>query len=393
MTAMVLRAVFWLCLFLLAYTYFLYPVVLFLVYCAVQVKREIGYVVFRRERRAIAQREEQLPAVSMVVAAFNEERDLERKLQNIREIDYPAERMQVIFVSDGSTDRTNAILGAVQDANIKAVLLEQRGGKANALNHGVDCASHDILILTDVSTLFDRDAVRKLVRHFSDPQVGTVCGTVRLQGSRESRQTEGAYWKYDSALRLMEGRIGATIVATGAIYATRRECFVKLDPATILDDLVIPMNTRRAGRRILHDPEAVATEFSAESVANEFTRRVRIAVGSFRALPVLARVPLDLVSAWAIVSHKILRWLVPFLLAGLLVASVALWQQPIYGVALALQLAFYLWAAVGWAFREQLSKVRFALVGYFLLAMHLAFVVGLYRCMFRHQPATWERVG
>ena len=393
MTGVLVRAVFWLCMFLLLYTYFLYPVILFLVYGVVQVVRELRYVVSRRDRRSAVPREESLPAVSMVVAAFNEERDLEGKLQNIREIEYPVDRMQVIIVSDGSTDRTNAILSALSDRNIQSVFLEQRRGKANALNHGVSCARHDILILTDVSTLFDRDAVRKLVRHFSDPQVGTVCGTVRLQGSQESRQTEGAYWKYDSALRLMEGRLGATIVATGAIYATRRECFVPLDPATILDDLIIPMNARLAGRRIVHDPEAIATEFSAESVANEFTRRVRIAVGSFRALPALARVPLDLVSAWALVSHKILRWLVPFLLAGLLIASIALWPQPIYGVALALQLAFYLWAAVGWGFREQLCKVRFALVGYFLLAMHLAFVVGLYRCVFRHQPATWERVG
>jgi cellulose synthase/poly-beta-1,6-N-acetylglucosamine synthase-like glycosyltransferase len=348
-------------------------------------------------RRAKNQDESNLPHVSVIVAAFNEEKDLPRKLQNLQELDYPADRMQVVIVSDGSTDSTNEILHRVTSSNIEAVILSENQGKANALNCGVARAQHKILILTDTSTVFYRDSVRKLVRHFCDPSVGTVCGTVQLVGSDESRNTEGTYWKYDQALRLMEGRLGATIVATGAIYATRRQCFVPLDPSTILDDLIIPMNTRRAGLRIVHDPEAVAKEFSAESVANEFTRRVRLAVGSFRALSSLMTLRLDLVSAWALFSHKLLRWIVPFLLAGLLGSSALLGASAvngnaIYRGALLLQVAFYLWAGLGYLFRSRLRNVRFALVGYFLLTMHLAFAVGLYRYLFRDQRASWERV-
>ena len=393
MTILVLlKFAFWTCLFFLGYAYFLYPACLFLMYVAAQAWRDLKYIASDDERRATNRCEENLPCVSMIVAAFNEEKDLPRKLQNVRELDYPADRIQVIIVSDGSTDRTNDILRSVSASNVEAVILAENRGKANALNSGTERAQHDIFILTDTSTVFDRQAVRNLVRHFSDPSVGTVCGTVRLEGSKESQNTEGAYWKYDRALRMMEGRLGATIVATGAIYAIRRKCFVPLDPSTILDDLIIPMNTRRAGLRIVHDPEAVAQEFSAESVANEFTRRVRLAVGSFRALPTLLTLPLDFVSAWALFSHKFLRWLVPFLLAGLLVSSTLLARHTIYRIALILQIGFYLWAGLGYLFRSQLRSVRFALVGYFLLTMHLAFVVGLYRYLFRDQRASWERV-
>src|SRR5215469_6859674 len=321
MTMWVSQFAFWVCFCALAYTYFAYPVCLFGMYLVTQAWRDCKYVVSANDRRTKHQNEPMLPGVSLIVAAFNEEKDLPRRLQNLQELDYPADRMQVVIVSDGSTDATNEILRQAGSSNLETIFLDKNQGKATAINCGVESAQHEILILTDTSTVFYRDSVRKLVRHFCDPSVGTVCGTVQLIGSDESRNTEGAYWKYDRALRLMEGRLGATIVATGAIYATRRQCFVPLDPSTILDDLIIPLNARRAGLRIVHDPEAVAKEFSAESVANEFTRRVRLAVGSFRALSSLMTLRLDPLSAWALFSHKLLRWIVPFLLAGLLGSS------------------------------------------------------------------------
>lgn len=391
------KVVFWTSVCLLAYTYCLYPVCLFCIYAAIQVWRDLKHIASSGDRRAKRQHELNLPCVSMIVAAFNEEKNLPRKLQNLNELDYPIDRMQVIVVSDGSTDGTNEILRRTSSLSIETLIFNENQGKANALNCGVARAHNDILILSDTSTLFYRDSVRKLVRHFSDPSVGTVCGTVQLVGSNESRNTEGAYWKYDQALRLMEGRLGATIVATGAIYATRRECFAPLDPSTILDDLVVPLNARLAGLRIVYDPEAVAKEFSAESVANEFTRRVRLAIGSFRALSSLLSLRLDPVSAWTLFSHKLLRWIVPFLLGGLLgssalLSAVAVEGNAIYRDALILQLGFYLWAGVGYLFRSRLQNVRFALIGYFLFTMHLAFAVGLYRYLFSDQRAGWERV-
>ena len=131
----------------------------------------------------------------------------------------------MIFVSDGSEDGTNQILQNLTDENYRCILLTERKGKANALNQAVAQASNEILVFCDAGTLFELDAIKKLVRHFSDPEVGAVCGAVRYEAGSDARQTEGAYWKYESALRMMEARLGAILNASGCIYALRRECF------------------------------------------------------------------------------------------------------------------------------------------------------------------------
>lgn len=230
------------------------------------------------------------------------------------------------------------------------------------------------------------------MRHFSDPTVGLVCGALQFERSEESRQTEGVYWKYESMLRLMEARLDATLTASGAIYAMRRQCYTSLDPGIVLEDFLIPMNARKQGYRVLYDPEAVATDFAAPTVAGEFARRVRLAAGSFQALGQLLRVPLGGFTLLAFVSHKLLRWIVPFLLIGLLVSNAFLAGQPLYRLTLIGQVLFYVWAAMGFAFRHRMQRARFALVGYFLLAMNLAFLVGFFRYLTGRQEVTWQRV-
>lgn len=333
-----------------------------------------------------------LPAVSLVISAHNEEAHLPDKLSNIRAFDYPRDRLEVIFVSDGSTDGTNAILQGVEDANIRTVFLPQQGGKSNALNHGVDQAKHEILIFSDAATLFEGSAVRRLVRHFADPSAGVVCGALHFHASVESRQTEGVYWTYESMLRLMEARLGATLTASGAIYALRRECYVPLPPETLVEDLLVPMNARRRGYRVLYDPEAVATDFAASTVAGEFTRRVRIATGSFQALRSLAAIRLGLLTAFALFSHKVLRWVLPLPLIGVLMTSGILWRQPFYRVILCAQGLFYVWAALGFLFRRRVKDIPYALMAYYLLAIHLAYLVGFARYVTGRTETTWKRV-
>ena len=387
-----LELVFWGCLFLVAYTYLLYPPVLFLAYGLEQLRRDLRYLGHRRDRRRSALKLEELPAVSVVIPAFNEEVHLPEKLANLRELDYPPARLEVVFVSDGSTDRTNAILRALDDVNVQTVLLPVRQGKPNALNHGVARATHDILIFSDAATLFEPDSLRKLVRHFADPKVGVVCGTLQFRGTAESRQTEGVYWKYESMLRLMENRLGATLTASGAMYALRRQCYRPLRANVLVEDFVIPMNARTLGYRVLYDPEAIGTEVAADSVAGEFTRRVRIAVGSFRALGEFVRTPLRPFARVAFVSHKLLRWILPALLIGLLASSALLQSNPIYRALLAAQCAFYLWALAGYLFHDRLQGVRFGLLAYYLVAIHLAYLVGFVRFLRRRETATWQRV-
>jgi len=384
--------VFWASFLLVAHTYLIYPIVLFFAYSLVQVRRDWHYLQFRRDGRSPIQDAAALPPVTLIIAAYNEDAHLRDKLANIRRLDYPRERLQVIIVSDGSTDGTNDILRAAPDGEIERIFLPTRGGKSSALNHAVGQARHDILIFSDAATLFAPNAVQKLARHFAAPRVGVVCGSLQFEASTESRQTEGVYWTYESMLRLMEARLGATLTASGAIYALRRCCYPQLSADTAIEDLVIPMNARKLGYRVLYDPEAVGTDFAASSVAGEFTRRVRVATGSFRALGQLIRTPLDPVTAFAFFSHKLLRWILPFLLVSMLASSGLMWDRPLYRFIFLGQLGFYLWAAMGFLFRQRLQRVRYGLLGYYLLAIHLAFLVGFVRFLGGRKSTAWQRV-
>jgi cellulose synthase/poly-beta-1,6-N-acetylglucosamine synthase-like glycosyltransferase len=384
--------VFWVCAFLIAYTYFIYPLVLFFAYAASQVRRDWNFLTHgRRDRRVALPGWQALPAISIVVPAYNEEEWLDAKLANLRELEYPLEKLEVILVSDGSTDRTGEILSAIHDARFRVLLLPKRGGKANALNHAVGVARNRILVFSDASTMIAPASLQTIVRHFSNPRVGAVCGALQFQGSQESRQTEGVYWKYESMLRLMEARLGATLTASGAFYAVRRDCFVPLPVNAIIDDFVVPMNVRRHGSLVLYDPEAVATEFASATVSGEFARRVRLAMGSFRALPNLMRTPMPGFTRLAFVSHKLLRWVLPFVLIGLAVSNIFLLGPMLYRISAAAQVAILLWGLAGLLFREHLTRVRLALLGYFLLAMNAAFLIGFVRALKDGKEATWSK--
>jgi cellulose synthase/poly-beta-1,6-N-acetylglucosamine synthase-like glycosyltransferase len=386
------EVLFWLSLSLIVYTYFIYPAVLFVAYSIVQTRRDWRYLINRRERRVAALDADAVPEVSFLIPAYNEEVHLREKMNNLRDMDYPRQKVQILIVSDGSTDTTNEILKSLPDPNVEVIFLAPRSGKATALNQAVLRARHEILVFSDASTLFAPDAVRKLVRHFADPDIGAVCGALRFNSSPESQQTEGIYWKYESMIRLMEGRLGATLTASGAVYALRRKAYLPLDPTTMLDDFVIPMNARRSKYRVLYDPEAIATDYAAESIKGEFTRRVRLATGSFASLMSLLRVPMGGFGTFAFVSHKLLRWVLPLALCISLISNAALIHHPIYAVFGLLQLSFYLCAGLGYLFRERTRGVRFVLIPFFLLAMNFAFLVGLFRCLTKQEEVVWQRV-
>ena len=332
-----------------------------------------------------------MPRVCLIVPAYNEESCLPGKIVNVKQLDYPPEKMEVIFVSDGSSDGTAEILKGLNDPNVHIISVPERKGKFNALNQAASAAHAEILVFSDASTLFAPDVVHKLVRHFSQPDVGAVCGSVRFIGNGESRQTEGVYWKYECMLRMMEGRLGATLNASGAIYALRRQCYKALEPGDIIDDFIIPLNARKMGYRVLYDPEAVATEFPADSVKGEFVRRVRLAAGSFRALPHISGLPLANFMGLALLSHKLLRWVLPFLMIGVFVSNLFLLTHPFYRMLFLCQVGFYLWAVFGYLFRQKVQHIRFALLGYFMVSIHVAFLIGFWRYLWGQTSSTWQR--
>jgi len=386
-------AVFWTCLSLVSYTYLLYPCLLFVIYAFAQARTDLRFLTTRRDRRRRALGAAELPPVTLIVPAYNEEACLKDKIANVGELDYPRDRLQVIFVSDGSTDGTNDVLGAIDDPAVETLLLPTRAGKATALNRAVERARHGILVFSDAATMFRPDAVRQLVRHFAAPRVGVACGALGLRGGDEFSRTEGVYWRYEMSLRLMEARLGATLTASGAIYALRRECYRPLTPDDLIDDFVVPMRARTLGFEVVFDPEAQALEVAGESVRDEFTRRVRIATGSFRALRELVQVPLAPLACLAFFSHKVLRWVLPFLLIGLFAANLALVDRgPFYQAMLAAQGAFYLWAGVGFLFGERVRRLPLALLCYFLVTINIAFLVGFLRFLGGRKETAWQRV-
>jgi cellulose synthase/poly-beta-1,6-N-acetylglucosamine synthase-like glycosyltransferase len=241
------EVVFWVCLLLVAHTYLLYPLFLLAASSVVRLTRA-------GSRRPLVGETSDLPDVSLIVPAYNEERYLREKLLNLRELEYPKDALEILFVSDGSTDGTNEILQGAEGGNVRAFYLPERRGKATALNEGVRSARHGLLILTDAATLLAPDAIRKLVRHFGDPRLGVVCGALQFEAGAESRQTEGVYWRYESVLRRMESRLGVSLNASGAIYAIRRECFEPIPADTLIEDLVVPLGARRRGFRVAYDP-------------------------------------------------------------------------------------------------------------------------------------------
>ncbi|MGA3166522.1 MAG: glycosyltransferase family 2 protein [Terriglobia bacterium] len=383
---------FWVFLFPVVAAYILYPVLLFIAYALSQALRDYRYLLTRQERRARLLGREELPPISLLIAAYNEERYLVDRIANLQQLDYPREKLEVVIVSDGSTDRTNEILQSVGHPNLRVILLPDRKGKSNALNCAVKQAQHDILVFSDANTFFEPEALRYLVRHFIDSRVGVVCGAQNFRRTAESQRTEGLFWKFESMLRLMEARLNATLTASGAIYAVRRQCFAPLATDTILDDFVIPMRARKRGYRVVYDPEAVAVEVAPASVEGEFTRRVRLAVGSFRALGEFIGVPLTGFSWLAFLCHKLLRWIVPFALIGLFVSNSLLLSRPVYRIPFVGQLLVYTWACLGFAFRNSLRKVRYWRLGSFLLGMNVAFLVGFVRFLVGREKGTWQQV-
>ena len=387
-----MEAIFWSSLGLIVYTYFIYPVVLFASYSLSQLRSDWRHLFGRKDRRVAPLSGDAVPMISFVIPAYNEEARLPQKLLNLREMDYPREKLQIIFVSDGSSDATSEILKVVPDSNIETIILPKRSGKATALNQAILRAEHEILVFSDTSTLFAPDALRKLGRHFADARIGAVCGALQFNASATSQQTEGIYWKYECIMRLMEARLGATLTASGAIYALRRKAYFPLDPSDVLDDFIIPMNARKAGYQVRYDPEATALDFGSENVEGEFKRRVRLATGSFQSLLFFLKVKMGVFGRFAFISHKLLRWILPLLLCTALISNAALARYSFYAEFGVLQLFFYVWASLGFLFRKRLQGVRFALLAYYVLAMNLAFLVGLFRCLTHQNEATWQRV-
>jgi poly-beta-1,6-N-acetyl-D-glucosamine synthase len=310
-----------------------------------------GYAVWLslcvRLRRRPIEKGHFTPSVSIVIAARNEEANLPAKLENLRLLDYPQELLEIIIASDGSTDRTVSILRE-QTSPIVAVVLDESNGKANALNEAVTRATGEVLVFLDARQIVEPDAVSELVSCFADPTVGAVSGELLLEASEaRSEDALGIYWKIEKTVRKLESASGSVVGVTGAIYAIRRELYTKIPAGTILDDVFVPMNVARMGKRVVFQPSAVARDRLFSQKGKEFSRKVRTLTGNYQLLrlaPWLLSPANPLL--FRFISHKLLRLMVPLLLLLMLMAS-AMARGPFYRAIFWLQVLFYVSAVFG----------------------------------------------
>jgi poly-beta-1,6-N-acetyl-D-glucosamine synthase len=285
------------------------------------------------------------PYVSVVMVVRNEERWLESKLRNLLELDYPQPRYQIVVVSDGSTDRTEAILHKhADDSRVQVLMSQLSRGKACGLNDAISLANGEVVVFTDARQKIEPGAIRLLMEDLADPQVGCVSGALMLGDPElgEAPNGMGLYWRIEKRIRELEAESGSVVGATGALYAVRRELLAAVPEGTILDDVYIPMQVVRQGKRVVFESRARAWDSPDLGADREFSRKVRTLGGNYQLLQLA---PWLLSSQnpirFEFISHKLLRLVAPFALAALFMISVVL-PGSIYRVALFLQLAFYL---------------------------------------------------
>jgi cellulose synthase/poly-beta-1,6-N-acetylglucosamine synthase-like glycosyltransferase len=385
--------VFWLSLGLVAYSYLGYPVVIGAWSALREAIAGVRFVAGGPDRRRRGRGERAWPSVSVVLAAHDEETCIRQKIENCLALDYPADRLEVVVGCDGCTDLTAAAARSSGDPRVRVVELP-RSGKASVLSRLVPIATGEVIVLTDANTMFDRGALQALARHFDDASVGAVVGRLRLYNRVRREYEESLYWRYETILKYYEGKLGAVLGANGGIYAIRRVLFQPLKPATIVDDFVIPVRIATRGWRVPYEPEAVAHEETTEDYGREFGRRARIGAGNWQSLSFLPELidPRTGFLAFAFVSHKLLRWVAPFLLAAALALSfpLALRGGVVYRALLLAQLAFYALALLGGLGAAGRLRRVASLARYFV-AMNAALAVGFWRFVRGTQSAAWNR--
>ena len=332
--------------------------------------------------------------VSLLISAHNESPVIAFKLENSLELDFAGYPLEVIVVSDCSDDGTDEIVRGYAGRGVRLLCQNERLGKSAALNFAVPQALGKILIFSDANALYQPDAIQHLIRHFANPLVGYVVGNARYYekgtGS-SSAESEGLYWKLETYLKKKESLFGSVVGGDGAIYAIRRELYSPLLP-TDINDFLNPLQIIVRGYIGVFETAAVCYEEAAENFSQEYRRKVRIISRSLNALRRVPQVlnPLHNTRHWfLLVSHKVLRWFAPFLMILCFLASLALWQSPIYKTAALLQLAFYAIALIGWKWRPGNKFGKLLSLSFYFCMVNLASLVGCVKCFRGDLSGKW----
>lgn len=372
-----MERLFWLSLAVLGYTYAGYPVLV---------------TVLARLFGRLPKKAPITPPVSLLIPAYNEEAHLKARLENSLALDYPKDRLEIVVASDGSTDRTNAIVQSFAGQGVRLMALPQNVGKSAMLTRMVPQLAGEIIVLSDASSELKKNALKKLVQDFADPAVGCVSGLYRLKEKEADMrgEGEGLYWRYETFIKQQESRLHSILGAHGAFYAIRKNLFKPLKGGSINDDYLIAMRVVEQGFRAVYEPEAVAWECHAASVEGEFVRRRRIAVGNCQQIVELAHLlnPLRGWIALAFFSHKLLRTLAPLFMITLFMTTFSL-PQFWLSVFFYTQAVLYAAAWAGFVAQKQGKKIPvFSAPLYFCLG-NLAMLAGLWTFCFQRKAVAW----
>jgi cellulose synthase/poly-beta-1,6-N-acetylglucosamine synthase-like glycosyltransferase len=335
------------------------------------------------------------PSVSILIPAYNEEIHIGAKIENCLVLDYPPDKLEVLIGSDCSTDRTVEIVKTFSDPRIRLFEMEQRSGKVGVLNRLAREARGEILVFTDANTFINADALNRMARHFREPSVGAVSGYMDMippKGATEVRG-ESIYRRYEILLKRFESDLGGTCGAFGGLYAVQHEQFTPFPYDGRHDDMFQLLHTIEQGKRVLFEPTAISMEETGTSIDEEFRRRVRFGLGNFQTLVKMGYMmfPRYGATAYVFFSHKVLRWLSPFLLLAIFVGSLLLHPIPFYAIVLWIQIVWYLIAAIGGILNRLGVQVPGAILVYHFTILNFAFLVSFWHWARGRRERIWER--
>lgn len=386
-----MEIIFWISIIIIVYTYLGYG---FILYLMLLIRR-----MMKGKRQEIFFGWNDLPTCTLLIAAYNEESFISEKIRNTLELEYPEGKLELIFITDGSTDRTPDILKGFPE--IKLLHQQERQGKVAAMHRAMGYVKSEIIIFTDANTLLNKEALIKISRHYADGKVGAVAGEKRVHFDEKAdagAAGEGFYWKYESLLKKWDSELYSTIGAAGELFSVRRSLYSPVSDDTILDDFMISMLIAEKGFRIAYEPEAFAIETASENISEELKRKVRIAAGGIQSI-VRLKALLNIfrygLLSFQYISHRVLRWTIsPFLLVLVLILNILIPiynNYLIYTLLLWGQVFFYLLAFFGLIFEQKNIRVKLLFIPYYFCVMNYAVLTGIKRYWGRQQSVLWEK--
>jgi len=383
---------FWVLVFLVFYAYVGYGILLFLL---VRLKRIL-------RKTALSWNEDFEPEVTLFVAAYNEKDYVKAKVENSFALNYPEEKLHLVWVTDGSDDGTPDLLKTYP--RLKVYHQPERAGKIGAMNRGMKLVSTPFVIFTDANTMLNPDAVRNIIRHYANPKVGGVAGEKRIATKSKDVAAgagEGIYWKYESTLKRLDSELYSVVGAAGELFSVRTSLFQDVEKDTLLDDFILTMRITQQGYIVRYEPDANATETSSANVEEELKRKIRISAGGLQSvvrLSALLNIFKYGVLSFQYISHRVLRWTIaplalPFIfLLNLLLAFLEGFNSfTFYTLLFWVQIVFYLAALMGWYLENRNIKIKVLFVPYYFFIMNLSVFLGFRRFIKGRQTVNWER--